>query len=300
VTVQPAVRALDLARYREAVVDIAAEIASPVPVPVSRNGGALARVETVLARRLDDPELAGVLSATQGSPAAAGIRLLADLGDYRAEQRATPADAATLLRISLLAQIDALWWGSVRPYPTDEDVADSVDLVDLARLRLPIRFRRQPATRWGRARRAAVRRLWPDRSPHTAGLRSTRTRPELGRLLGELARAFDAGKPAGCPSMWVTSLARSVAHQRRLRRLGYPALLPSAHCVGYAVDVELFWFRRFGADDGLRSAMLDRQADGDLNVIDEGQAWHVCISPTAVARFAGSAGARPAPRFGVG
>jgi hypothetical protein len=31
----------------------------------------------------------------------------------------------------------------------------------------------------------------------------------------------------------------------------------------------------------LQSILLDRQAAGEINVIDEGQAWHVCIRPGA-------------------
>ena len=58
--------------------------------------------------------------------------------------------------------------------------------------------------------------------------------------------------PPGTPPLWVTSLTRSVGHQRHLRSLGYAALLPSAHCVGYAADVEMSWFRRFGADQAAK------------------------------------------------
>jgi hypothetical protein len=61
--------------------------------------------------------------------------------------------------------------------------------------------------------------------------------------------------------------------------LGYAAVIPSAHCAGYAMDVEMRWFRRFGADEILAAALLQRQDEGDVNVIDEGQAWHVCVSP---------------------
>jgi hypothetical protein len=85
-----------------------------------------------------------------------------------------------------------------------------------------------------------------------------------------------------------------VEHQRRLRALGYTALLPSSHCVGYAADVEMTWFRRFGAHRALQEVLLDWQRSGDVNVIDEGQAWHVCLRPGV------SYGSRlvPAPQTG--
>jgi hypothetical protein len=43
--------------------------------------------------------------------------------------------------------------------------------------------------------------------------------------------------------------------------------------------VEMAWFRRFGAHRVLQRVLLERQATGDINVIDEGQAWHVCLRP---------------------
>ncbi len=81
-------------------------------------------------------------------------------------------------------------------------------------------------------------------------------------------------------------MARSVAHQHRLRSLGYPAVLPTPHCVGYAVDVEMAWFRRFrGRLGALACLLLERQDSGDANIIDEGQVWHVCVNPAAPRGF---------------
>ena len=39
------------------------------------------------------------------------------------------------------------------------------------------------------------------------------------------------------------------------------------------------WFRRFGAAATLAGLLAERQQAGEVNVIDEGQAWHVCLSP---------------------
>ena len=104
-------------------------------------------------------------------------------------------------------------------------------------------------------------------------------RPQAVALLNQIATQFASVAPPGTPPLWVTSLARSVEHQRRLRALGYAALLPSSHCVGYAADVEMAWFRRFGAQEALQEVLLEHQRSGDVNVIDEGQAWHVCLRP---------------------
>jgi len=40
-------------------------------------------------------------------------------------------------------------------------------------------------------------------------------------------------------------------------------------------------FRQFQADGVLQRLLLDRQRGGEINVIDEGQAWHLCVCPGA-------------------
>jgi hypothetical protein len=194
----------------------------------------------------------------------------------------------TLLRILLLSQIDVAWWGATEPYRNDSDVLGASHLVDLAGLRrdgrLAFRYRMQPTNLPGRLVRAAARRTWPGRRPHTAGLRFSRARPQLVTMLNRVAARFAAQAPAA-PPLWVTSVARSVEHQLRLAALGYPAILPSAHCVGYAADVEMAWYRRFGAAEALARVLRELRAAGELNVIDEGQVWHVCLHPDVAARL---------------
>ena len=131
-----------------------------------------------------------------------------------------------------------------------------------------------------RARDWVRRRALPGRQPHTAGVRFSRARAEVVAALNQLASAFAARVPPQIPRLWVTSLARSVQHQNHLRTLGYAAVLPSAHCVGYACDVEMQWFRRFEGHRTLGTLLLEYQDAGRLNVIDEGQAWHLCVNPT--------------------
>ena len=45
------------------------------------------------------------------------------------------------------------------------------------------------------------------------------------------------------------------------------------------------WFERFGARDALAGLLLEYRDHGLLNVIDEGQAWHVCPNPDALRYF---------------
>ena len=272
-------RAADLAAYRGAVADLLAEAEGLIA------GGRVRALRTLLAGRLAGGDFGAVLSVVPGGAAAAVEGLSREVGgcgggDGRA------AGMSAVIRIYLLAQIDAMWWGEAAGFESDEDLLSAGELVDVEVLRrgghVGFRYRRQAQTAAGRAVRFAERRAWPDRAPRTAGLRFSRARPEVVALLNQLAAGFAASGPPGTPPLWVTSLARSVAHQHRLRGLGYAALLPSAHCSGYAADIEILWYRRYGADLALRSLLLERQAAGEVSVIDEGQAWHVCVSPAAV------------------
>ena len=273
-------RLLDVAVYREAVADLIAELAAP-----GGDGPSLAAVERLLARRLDEPEFMMLLSAMPAGPSVAAERILAEIRGYHGSARSSARNLVAMVRIALLAQIDVFWWGHLESFQTDADVFASPGLLDLEVLRrdsrLLFRYRLQPSTLVGRATRSAARRTVPARSPQTAGLRFAYARAEMVVLLNQIAADFSLLVPRGTPRLWVTSMARSVAHQEHLRDLGYAAVVRSAHCVGYAADVEMTWFRRFGADQMLQRVLLERQHAGEVNVIDEGQAWHVCIRPGA-------------------
>jgi Family of unknown function (DUF5715) len=267
----------DLAAYRAAVTDLVASLERS-------DAQSSARVAArVLSRRLADPAVAAVVSRTPRGSAGALERLLLEVRNYQPSARSSATSLAALIRISLLAQIDAMWWGHEPAYPTDSDVLSTAELLDLDALEqgglLRFRYRHQASSLAARAARSVERRALPGRRPMTAGLWLARARPQAVALLNLIATQFAELAPPGTPPLWVTSLARSVEHQRRLRALGYAALLPSSHCVGYAADVEMAWFGRFGAQPALQEVLLQRQAAGEINVIDEGQAWHVCLRP---------------------
>lgn len=277
----------DLPAYRDAVADLLLEIAGYT------GPGDLGKAERVLTERIGGTELTAVLSATPEGSDAAAQRLLREVRHYQPNVRSSAKDLAAHIRIHLCALIDIMWWGQTRAYVTDTELLGSADLVDLEPLRrdgrLLFQYRRQARGLPARAARAAVRRLRPDQAPHTAGLRFARTRPEAVPVLNQLAAGLAAEAGPRTPALWVTSLARSIEHQRRLRALGYAASLPSAHCVGYAMDIEMAWFAQFGARPALEALLLGLQQAGQVNVIDEGQAWHVCVSPDAAAGLRSSA-----------
>ncbi len=269
----------DVAAYRDGVADVLAELAGAY-----RSTGEAA-IERILARRLREPAFATVLGAVPGGPDAVLGRVVGEVRTYRRGPRNAADNLTAMVRIALLTQIEQLWWGYLPAFRRDADVLNAPDLLHLEALRrdnkLLFSYRLQPSTLLGRAARSAERRAVAGRAPRTAGLRFPCARAELVVLLNQMADEFASRTPPGTPRLWVTSLARSVNYQRHLRALGYAAMLPSAHCVGYAADVEVSWFRQFRVDRTLQAVLLERQRAGEVNVIDEGQAWHVCARPGA-------------------
>jgi hypothetical protein len=275
----PSSVSLDLDAYRAVVSELTREVDAAV------GPGAQVDLEALLTERIHHPGLDPVLARSPDGKDAVVATLLQEVRNYRPNQRSSASDVSTLVRIYLLSQIDSIWWAGATSFASDDDVVQSSELVTLESLRrrqlLRFRYRLQPKGLAGRSRDWAMRRFLPGRKPHTAGVSFTNARPELVALLNQLAIDFAAKAPPGTPPLWATSLTRSVQHQHRLRGLGYAAMIPSAHCCGYAADVEMRWFRQFDADRTLADLLLDRQDSGLCNVIDEGQAWHVCINPEA-------------------
>jgi Family of unknown function (DUF5715) len=270
---------LDLDAYRSVVSRLTREVDARL------GPGAQADVEAILTEGVRHPDLQAVLARSPEGKDSVVTNLLQEVRDYRPNSRSSASDVSTLVRIYLLSQIDSIWWAGETAFASDHDVLQSPELVTLESLRrrqlLKFTYRLQPKGLAGRSRDWARRRLSPRRQPHTAGVSFTNARPELVALLNQLAVDFANKAPSGTPPLWVTSLTRSVQHQHRLRDLGYAAMIPSAHCCGYAADVEMRWFREFDADHTLADLLLERQDSGLCNVIDEGQAWHVCINPDA-------------------
>lgn len=245
----------------------------------------LLAAEGLIAKRLEQPEFAVVLSRLDGGTDMVVARLIHEIRNYQPSVRSSASDLPTFVRIFLLSQIDSIWWARTVPFASDADVLGSTELVDLRSLRsakmLQFQYRAQPAGLPGRARHWAQRQVLPAIRPATAGLRFTRSRPVVVAVVNQIARELATALPPRTPCLWVNSIVRSVEHQHRLRSLGYAAVLPSSHCVGYAFDLEMHWFRRFDQENLLARLLLERQEAGQLNVIDEGQAWHLCINPLA-------------------
>ncbi|AVT35309.1 hypothetical protein [Plantactinospora sp. BB1] len=282
----------ELVGYRAAVAELLAEVAGHT------GRDELPRLERTLTDRITGPDFAAVLGTLPGGAADAAHRLVREIRDYRPNNRSAARDLAGLIRIYLLSRIDAMWWGHLPGFSTDADLHRCAELVDLDTLRrtdlLRFRYRRPAGHLLGRAARALRRQVRPPGTPPAGraavpatgtGPRTTRTRPEVVALLNQLAVDLRRRRPGPTPPLRVTSLARSLEHQHRLRALGYAAMLPSGHCLGYAMDLEMSWLRRLDAPGMVAALLRERQGWGDVNVIDEGQTWHVCVSPRAANRL---------------
>jgi hypothetical protein len=266
--------------YRAAVDDLVQE--------VTRRPWAseLADIERLVAKRVQEPELSDVLSHLDGGVDGAAACFIGEIGNYQHVAGNSASDLATFIRILLLSQIDSVWWSGTIPFTFEAEVLGSAELVDLGALKsarmLEFQYRAQPTGLLGRARDWGQHKMLPGLSPRIAGLRYTCSRPVVVAVANQIARDFAAAVPRRTPRIWVTSMVRSVEHQYHLRALGYAAVLPSAHCAGYACDLESGWSRQFDPDNVLASLLFERQEAGQLNVIDEGGIWHLCVNPNAL------------------
>jgi hypothetical protein len=250
------------------------------------------RVASILARAFDDPAL-GFLVAVEGGPQRLIEQSVEEYLRFEPNEASNASSAAGLVRILLLQNIDLVWWAD-QPNLVDADALRSSEgFEDLRALRrrghVAFSFGIGSDTILRRGRDFLVQRLFPNREPRGPGLAFTAIRRPMLAMLNEVAGKVAERVPEGTPPIRVTSIVRTVEHQQHLKTLGFSAFLPSVHCRGWAADVEVAWFRRFGADVALKEVLLEYLDSGILNVIDEGRAWHVCLSPAHVAHYEASA-----------
>jgi hypothetical protein len=227
-----------------------------------------------------------------------GVDILVDqaIHEYRKfapSAASNAADRSAMVRILLLQCLDLLWWGDADEYVDGSSLAADgslVELVDERRAgRVRFAFGLAPRNTVDRLWDAAIQRLFPRRQPRGPGLRYTRIRPAMLGVLNEIADRVAAIAPPGTPPIWVTSITRTTEYQQHLNSLGFSALSPSAHCTGWAADIDAVWFERFHAAGALREVLERYLNDGVLNVIDGVTAWHICLSPDYAAEYAAKA-----------
>jgi hypothetical protein len=268
-----------LAAFRAAVGDLLLDIAGQAGPDDA------AKAEAILIERTGEPEITAVLANTPSGATDVVNRLLVEMRQFRPSPYGGVADLGALVRVVLLSQIDLVWWGHLPPYRTGRHLRAAGDLVDLEALRrrrpVAFRYRRPSGNPLTRAGQKVNRWFWPDHAPPCPAARCARARPEMVALLDQVSGQLADRVGGTAPPLWVNGLARSEHRQRRLYQQGYPEVVPSAHCVGYAADVDMAWPRRFEAHGTLAALLMERLRAGEANVIDEGPSWHVCVSPLA-------------------
>lgn len=269
----------NVAQYREAVSDLIGQLTSAMDDPV--------RLRHAVTEAIDGEAMRPVLTAAGVDRQHLAARAVAAGEGFRARAAATATSPEHEMEIMLRQQVDLAWWAHAQDFDTDADLATSPEMVDLRALRrggqLGFRFALASDNILPRAWKYAIRTWRPDYAPGTPGLSSPYARPQMVALLNEIAADFRNAAEATSlnpPALWVNSITRTVAHQCQLLELGFSAHYPSAHCKGWAADVEVGWYARFGLERVLTGVLEHWQQQGRISAIDEGRIWHVCPHPT--------------------
>lgn len=266
--------------YRELVMSLVGEI---------DRLGVDGPVADAIAEHLGAPAARDVLARTGQTPAQLAARAAGCLREFRPRAAATARSAADEVSILLLQQIDLAWWWGAPDFIDEVSIRTSRHLIDMERMRRDGRarfaFTLASDRLTPRARNFAVRRWFPQRRPGTPGPSTPFGRPEMVWLLNAVADDFAAVAGPAAPALWINCMTRSVPDQRRLQELGFSAHYPSAHCKGWAADIEVAWFERFGLSGALVEVLEGYRDRGVLNAINEGSIWHVCPNPARIADF---------------
>ncbi len=275
----PAPSLEQVAEYRALVASLSTELERQT----ARHGVAQAQMGTVLFDYLSTDEARVVVERASGCPAEFAERAATVMQDYHLTEAATAATPVEMVTVLLLQQIELAWWADTPDFQVAAEVASAPDMEDLRRLRrngqLQFEFSLASDRLTYRARNYAIRRWFANTSPGTSGPSSPYARTEVVSLLNSLSREFAARVPSGVPPLWVNSITRPLDHQYRLQELGFTAHVPSAHCRGWAADIETEWYDRFGVREILEEMLTEFRDAGALNGIDEGRIWHVSPSP---------------------
>lgn len=265
--------------YRSLVSDLCGRLATVQGAPSSH-------LAEQITRSLHDPIATDVLNCSGTDVEILTTRALRALQEFSPRESATARTPVHEVQILLLQQIDLAWWSDAQEFSTDEDLAASPELVDLRTLRrrgeLDFRFALASDSLLPRAYKFAIRRMVPRFAPGTPGLSSPYARPQLVDLLNDIASRFRTASNGAAPPLWINCITRTVVDQCRLQQLGFSAHYPSAHCRGWAADIEVEWYERFGMRDALVAVLEEMRERNLINAIDEGRIWHVSPSPMYV------------------
>lgn len=266
-------------RYREHVGDLCIRLGQ-------MSSASTTRIAEQIQTSLRAPQAADVLQCSGTDVEVLTTRAIQALLDFSPRESATARTPIHEVQILLLQQIDLAWWSGSEDFATDDQLAASAELVDLRALRrrgeLDFKFAIASDSFLPRVYKYAIRRGLPWVAPGTPGLSSPYVRPQMVALLNEIAARFQLASDGSAPPLWVNCITRTVVDQCRLQELGFSAHYPSAHCRGWAADIEVGWYERFGVREALVGVLEDLRARDIINAIDEGRIWHVSPNPAHI------------------
>lgn len=88
-------------------------------------------------------------------------------------------------------------------------------------------------------------------------------------------------------SIVVTNVLRSMEYQEFLLKQGHITPNESSHLYGYTVDIEQKWFKKNRPETHSRieNYLKKLEENGEVNYIDYGQIWHICLSPCLLSKY---------------
>lgn len=275
--------AVAVSAYRELIAELTASLNGALEQ--NQVADASEAIEARIYATLSLPEASPVVTLAAGNAEALTARSVQALRNYRPTDAGTAQSPVEMVTILLLQQIDLAWWRDTPDFNTAADVAAAA-LLNLRTARragkLEFRFSLASDRLSYRARNYAIRRWQPQLSPGTPGPSSPYARPEVIEVLNRIARTFRQVAGSDAPPLWVNSITRPLDVQRRLQELGFTAHIPSAHCRGWAADIEVAWYEHHGTQDVLVDILSEFCDAGIINAIDEGCIWHITPSPDFV------------------
>ena len=184
-------------------------------------------------------------------------------------------------KILLQQQLDSYWYSGFKSYKTNLEIYNDDDLVNLNEMDTTFMF--QPLKE-GRRGISFFRRVYLKliNSPlkNSSGLFLPYAPYPMYNFLNSFYDRLGF-------RVVVNGVIRSIEYQNNLIKKGFISCNASSHIYGYTVDLEQKWFRKYAPKKYKRIQVLldELEERGEINYIDYGHIWHVCLSPAALNRY---------------
>lgn len=188
--------------------------------------------------------------------------------------------------------IEDKWYKDNHRYKTTIDINNDKNLINFKKSDIAIFnfihlkeswYRRLPNSLFKR-----IRKLLNLPTGETMGLMNIYSKPEIISCLNSIAIGISTRLNLKRPYPFVvTSILRTVKHQKHLNKIGYPAADESSHCCGYAADIECNWLKINRPDiaDALDEILEEYFQCSMINLIRYGNFYHICLNPDYLKYF---------------